>query len=330
MNKQQLLGNLAVAASYFGLAYLTFSFLAAFSAFPAPIWPAASIALAAALAGGPRLWPGIWLGSFFANWLLFSAPAWAAALISVGNVVGPALGAMLIRRTTGTAWPFFNVVHVVHFVLWGVALHGIIVATVGVLVGMAYGTTIATDAMGSWWRWTLSDAGGTFLFGPALLLWWNGHLRLTTRQWLEGGAVVVTALGFAAGLFFGVRADTHPFFGLPYLLLIPLMWLTVRCSLRAGTTLLSGIALVALTGTIAQVGPFHLLGAKYPLLDVGVMVVAMGISTLVVGALVSERHAAEQRLCELNESLERRIAERTADLHERATRDGLTGLANRS
>ncbi|MGE0081636.1 MAG: hypothetical protein AB7U81_10100 [Thiohalomonadaceae bacterium] len=69
---------MGIAAGYFALAYLTYSFLAVFGAFPAPIWPAASIALAAALAGGPRLWPGIWLGSFLANWLLFAAPAWAA------------------------------------------------------------------------------------------------------------------------------------------------------------------------------------------------------------------------------------------------------------
>ncbi|MGE0081637.1 MAG: diguanylate cyclase [Thiohalomonadaceae bacterium] len=244
-------------------------------------------------------------------------------------MAGPALGAALVRRTTGTVRPFSSVAHVAHFVLWGVVLHGIVVATVGVSVGVAGGAIVAADAAGSWWRWTLSDAGGTFLFGPALLLWWDGRLRITKRQWLEGGAVSVVALGFAAALFFGVRADSHPSSGLPYLLLVPLMWLTVRCSLRAGATLLSAVAMMALTGTIADAGPFHLLGAERPLLGVGLMVVAMGISTLVVGALVSERHAADERLRELNESLEQRIAERTAELHRRATCDGLTGLTNR-
>ena len=323
--------NLGIAASYFLLAYVTFNFLAAHGVFPAPLWPSASIALAAALMGGRRLWPGIYLGSFAANWLLFGASPGLAALISVSNVVGPAFGAALIRRTAKTTVPFFELPHVLWFVLFGALLHGLIAASGGVVLAVMSNTVAASEAVTHWFLWTLSDAGGTFLFAPALLLWWQDHkVSLTRAQWLENGAVVLVTLLLAAVMFFGIRDYFHPFSGLPYLLLVPLMWLTVRCSVRAGTGLLSLLALIAITGTIAEAGPFHLLGAERPLLGVGLMVVAMGVSTLAVGALVSERRAAEQRLRELNESLEQRIAERTAELHRRATQDGLTGLANRT
>ncbi len=326
-----LTGNFGVAVSYWLLAYGTFTFLSAFGAFPAPFWPSASIALAAALAGGPRLWPGIFLGSFGANWLLFGAAPPVAALISVANVVAPALGAILIRRTTGTTLPFFQIPHVVAFVLFGTVLHGMLAASGGVGVAFLTGTVTQTDAFAQWARWTLSDAGGTFLFGPALLLWWRDRrIDLTRAQWIQGTLIVALTLALTAALFIGVRDSTHSYAGLPYLLIVPLIWLTVRCSVRAGTTLLSLVALTAIGGTIAGSGPFHLVGVERPLLTVGLMVVAMGSAILAVGALVSERRGVESRLRDLNRTLEARIAERTAELHRRATQDGLTGLANRT
>jgi diguanylate cyclase (GGDEF)-like protein len=107
------------------------------------------------------------------------------------------------------------------------------------------------------------------------------------------------------------------------------MWFTVRFSVRAGTTLFSLIAVIAILATVANLGPFHLTGAERPLLSVGLMVVAFGVSTLAVGALVAERQLAEERLRESNEGLERRVRERTAELHRRATLDSLTGVCNR-
>jgi diguanylate cyclase (GGDEF)-like protein len=323
--------NTGVAFSYWLLAFSTARFLSAYGVFPAPFWPSASIALAAALLGGRRLWPGIYLGSFLANWLLFDASLGLAAGISVTNVLAPAIGAELVRRTTQTTQPFFRVQHVVHFTLFGALLHGILAATGGVGQSVLAGALPSDAASAAWWRWALSDAGGTFLLAPALILWWHDRpVALSRPKKIEALAVVAVTLGFAAALFFAIRTAAHPFLGLPYLLVVPLMWFTVRFSVRAGTALLSAIALIAIIGTIAQHGPFHLTGSERPLLGVGLMVVALGISTLMVGALVGERRSAEIRLWELNEALEQRVAQRTVELHRRATEDGLTGVANRA
>ena len=73
-------------------------FFAVYGLFPAPIWLPASVAVVAAMLGGVRLAPGIFVGSFVVNFLVFSASFPAATLISLGNALGPIAGAALLAR----------------------------------------------------------------------------------------------------------------------------------------------------------------------------------------------------------------------------------------
>ena len=87
------------------------------------VWPPSGIALAALLIGGNRLWPGIWLGSFLANTLVFKgfevAPADFAvgASIGVGSVLQAVAGAEGLRWWIGVNDPLGRAVHVFRFVL---------------------------------------------------------------------------------------------------------------------------------------------------------------------------------------------------------------------
>ena len=73
------------------------------------VWPPSGIALAAVLLWGPRVWPGIWLGSFLLNvWVAWSANAdfsatnlGIAASIGVGSTLQALLGAFLLKRWVG-------------------------------------------------------------------------------------------------------------------------------------------------------------------------------------------------------------------------------------
>ncbi|QJD30456.1 GGDEF domain-containing protein [Methylococcus geothermalis] len=323
--------NLSVALAYAAAGFGTSALLSGFSFFPSPFWPPAGIALAAALLGGTRLWPGIFAGAFFVNWRLFGLPLPLAIAISVVNVAAPVFGAQLVRWTTHSKLPFARLRQVVCFVVFGAIVPACLAASVGVALAVAASLVPLKGIDSAWWRWMLSEAGGIFLLGPTLILW-LAHRRERRRRGMpwEAAAVATATLVFAVAVFLGIRAPEHPFEGLPYLLFGPVLWLTVRCSLRAATTLLSAVALIAIGGTLLRHGPFHLLGNSQPLLSVGLLVVALGISTLAMGALVSERRAAEEKLMRLNETLEKRVAERTEELHRRATRDGLTGLCNRA
>jgi signal transduction histidine kinase/DNA-binding response OmpR family regulator len=323
--------NAAIAVAYWALGYAVAIFFQAFGLFPAPNWPSASVALAAALLGGPRLWPGIFIGSFLSNYTLFDAPAQVAAAISVTNTLGPAVGALLIRRLCGTTLPFFRFRDVVIFMLFGAALHGLIAASGGVLASYVGGVLPAEVVFSAWLRWCLADAGGALFFGPALLLWWQDRtLRLSRPQALELGAVGVVTLLLAAAAFFLIEADHHSVSGLPYLLVAPLLWVTVRFSPRAGTTLFSAVAVVATIATVGGLGPFNLAGADRPLVTLGLMVVSLSIGVLFIGSLTAERRAAMGELEKTNRELEARVAARTADLvrANRAKDDFLTTMSH--
>src|SRR5437763_5707390 len=88
-----LAGMLALAAVYFGAAKVGLS-LAFVAEQVTVVWPAAGIALAAALLCGYRVWPGIALGAFLANATAHEPPAVACG-IAAGNTL----------EALAAAWP---------------------------------------------------------------------------------------------------------------------------------------------------------------------------------------------------------------------------------
>src|SRR5271155_5507690 len=90
--------NLGVATVYFVLGLIVSRFFAAYGLFPAPIWLPAGIATVSAMAASVRVMPGIFLGAFLTNALLFHPPLIVSLIISVTNAVGPVVGAMILRR----------------------------------------------------------------------------------------------------------------------------------------------------------------------------------------------------------------------------------------
>src|SRR2546430_7292068 len=86
---------LAVAAIYFAAAKFGLS-LAFLNASVSPVWPPTGIAIAALLILGYRMWPGILLGAFLANFLTpVSVPI--AAVIALGNTLEAVACAGLLR-----------------------------------------------------------------------------------------------------------------------------------------------------------------------------------------------------------------------------------------
>jgi hypothetical protein len=81
----------AVAAAYFAAARVGF-LLDLEPGFASSIWPAAGIGSAALLVWGPRLWPGVLIGSFLFNWwlsdlLLAEMPGTNSPLPTTGKTV---------------------------------------------------------------------------------------------------------------------------------------------------------------------------------------------------------------------------------------------------
>ena len=328
--------NLSVALAYLGLGCAVGYFFAAFGLFPAPIWLPAGIAATACMLGGWRLVPGVFLGSFVVNALVFDATPAVAATISVSNALGPLAGMMLTRRLRPATGLFTRFSGVVAFILGAVLLHALITATVGTLALLLLGGLPWQNAGAAWGGWLLCDAGGTFYFAPSLALWLG--LERTppvpgrgsgSRVLLLDGVVWLATAGLAVLVFSVEMPHGLPSAQLVFLLAVPLSWIALRISLRAAYTLLTIICVIASAGTVVGLGPFQSPGVANPMQSAGMLVVLCAMNILTLMALVSERREAEWSLAEANHRLEYRVAERTEQLRLQAETDSLTGIANR-
>ncbi|WP_374313898.1 ATP-binding protein [Dongia sp.] len=294
-------GNLAAAALYFLLGLAVGQYFSAYGLFPAPIWLPASVAVVAAMLGGWRFFPGLFLGSFLINYGYFGSNLLVATLISLTNALGPILATQIMRRWRPQPSLFSSFAGVVAFILCAVVLHPAITATGGTLAlnlpNLAGGGSLHLTALTrTWVSWWLCDSGGTLSFAPCLLLWLGGEnaseekARHLTRQdrivWI-GVAVIVI------GLFAAPPVPIALFASLPFLLVVPLSWIALNTSLRAAYTLVSLASVIAMAGTAAGVGPFHAPATINPLQLAGELIVLFTMSVLTIVALFRERRAAE-------------------------------------
>ncbi|MGE0716662.1 MAG: MASE1 domain-containing protein [Alphaproteobacteria bacterium] len=291
-----LVGNAVTALLYCALGLAVSEFFASYGLFPAPIWLPSSIAVVAAMAGGVRLAPGIFLGSFVANWLLFQPPVYEAALISLANAAGPLAGAAMLSRFRPERGLFTRFSGVVAFILCLVVLHPAITASGGTACLALEGGKDAGALYSIWIAWWLSDSGGTLCFAPALLLWLGTERETfaaegpTPRRRI---AIWTTVAAGSVALFATLPLPGAVPWGLPFLLVVPLSWIALRMSLRAAYTLVSLVAVVAAGATVAGYGPFQAPGVANPLQLVGVLVVLLAVTVLTIVSLVSELHEAE-------------------------------------
>jgi len=295
-----LAASLATVALYFGLGVVVDRFFAAYGLFPAPIWLPASVAVVAAMAGGPRLLPAIFLGSFLTNAVLFAPPLHVSLIISLTNALGPVLGAVLLRRWRPPGGVFTSFAGVVAFLVCATFVAPMVSASGGALA-MAIGQPLDPARIyATWIGWWLTDCGGTLYLAPSLILWLGlereqgeaavPHGRFGRRDLAVWGAIAAASLLlFLTPTQYGGNVRV----AFPFLLAVPLSWVALRMSLRSAYTLVTLVAVAATAGTVAGFGPFHTPGVTNPLQLVGVLVAMLAMDVLTVVALVSERHAAQ-------------------------------------
>lgn len=288
--------NAAVVVLYFTLGIAVSEFFARYGLFPAPIWLPASIALTAAMLAGVRVMPGVFIGSFLTNLVLFEPTIHVVALISLTNAAGPVVGAVLVARAAPDGEPFGRLSGLFAFLAGGVLLHGAIVATGGTFAIALGDPTIPSEVLESiWMRWWLSDSGGALYFAPALLLWLSAKRAAPggRASFMEGAAVSAATLIVTLLLFSSAARRLYLESEVPYLLALPLAWLTLRMSLRAAYTLFTLVTIVATAGTVSGVGPFVTAGLERPLTALGAMLVLFSVNMLLIAALVSEQRGAQ-------------------------------------
>ncbi len=168
------------AALATGLAYALFAFPAVGLAIPpgyaSPFFPAAGIAVVAALMWGRAVLPAVALASMFVNLVLaaqhgrFDLGAWTmAASVGAGAALQAWLGAALVRRFVRQPLTLVEARDVALFLLLAAPVACLLNASLSVLVLGLSGFVAPAELAFNWLTWWAGDSLGTLVAAPVAL-----------------------------------------------------------------------------------------------------------------------------------------------------------------
>lgn len=147
------------------------------------IWPASGVAISACLLFG--YWPvlGVFIGSTFVNVTIgyyntgqfsFLVPI----LIAAGSAVQTAFSYTLVKYAIGDKLEFFNIRHVVKFIVLAGPVGCLVSATCGTVVLISFGILSFDHAFLNWLSWWLGDLVGVIVLVPWLAVLFRRHFSV--------------------------------------------------------------------------------------------------------------------------------------------------------
>lgn len=299
----------ALAAVYFFAGKIGLS-LATVHRSATVVWPPSGIALVAVLLLGRQVWPGIFLGAFLVN--LTTAGNVATSLaIAGGNTLEPIVGAYLAGRFAGGERIFDHARQIFRFVLF-TAVSTMISPTLG-LTGLCLGGFAAwADFSGIWSTWWLGDWVSCLCVAPLILVWTRRQaVRLTFRQLAEALALMVLLVFVCGVIFSGLFVSGSQNQPLSYLAIPFVLWSAFRFGRRGTIVVCTVISVMAVRGTLHQLGPFvGLLPADESLVLVQLYVGTITVMGLVLASVIKECKDSIAAQQTVNEQLKVEIQER--------------------
>lgn len=307
-----------VALAYAGAASISLA-LAIPPGYASAVWPPAGIALAAWLAFGPRIWPGILLGATLANLGVAGTPPAVALAIGIGNTAEAAVAGLLLYRRGALRHQFESpgMVWLFAAIAFGAAL---IAATSGVATLALAGQVPWREFGRHWITWWLGDATGAIIVAPLLLAWSEaGSTRNPGVQRIERR--LFTVLLFMVGvIFLALHLPAETVQRLAYLMIPLVTWAAARLDQKAVTAASFAISAVAILDMLdGTASLFSRVPNNESLILLQLFVSAVALSGLTLSAFAAESARANRLLAEARADLERRVAERTAELRRALT-----------
>ena len=280
-----------------------------------PVWPPSGIALAAVLLFGYRILPGIWLGSFFNNFLLFIEPLDSeyvlnAFITSTGIGIGASLqayvGGYFIRKYAD-AEPLSSQVNVVKFIIIGI-LSCLVNSNIGIL---SLSLAQPINWTETWWTWWIGDAAGVLIFTSFILSWSTIQIK-NFSVWKAAEALFI-----AVCLLLFAKMVITSSFDLTYTLIPLVIWAGFRFYQKGVTLAIVFISAFTIWQTIQGYGPFFVKNSlNQSLLLLELFFVVLTSTALLFVAALTERRNVIKLLEEYNLGLENKVSERTAELQQ--------------
>ena len=229
---------------------------------------------------GPRLWPAIVIGDLLAG--DYSTPLGVTLGQTLGTVVAVVVAALLLIRL-GARTPGLRVRDVLVLIVCS-AVGTAVGATLGTLAIWIAGDLPAVGFAHIWRTWWLSDLAGALVVTPAMLTWARVRVRLTTRQMIEGAALIAVLLVLTA------LASRHD---VPYVLFPALIWAALRFGPRGAASALLAASVLTIWDTSGGSGPFVRDSLTDSLIATQLFVGVAALTSMILAAVTAERAASE-------------------------------------
>ena len=286
-------GVVILAAAYYGAAKLgqTLRYTASVSA----IWPPAGLGIGALYLWGIRWWPGVLLAELVVNGELLlgdaSLPLGSLLGQQTGNMAEIILGAILLRRLIGPHAALDRAEQVGGMLL-ALVIATAISATVGTLSMLAGGVIDGSEAPTFLRTWWLGDTSGGLVVLPLVLTWAGDPASAWRRVRTPVLAVVIVAVAALGAL--AVSTDEP----VTYMVFPALIWAAFRFGPPGAALSIAIAAGVAIGVTANDVGPFSSQPIDHRTLSTQAYIAFAALTTLFLGAVVSERERSSIELAE--------------------------------
>jgi signal transduction histidine kinase len=268
--------------------------LGAVNHFATPVWPPTGISLAALLIFGHKLWPGIFLGALLVN-LISGAPPFVSLGIAAGNTL-EALIAVWILNKVGFRISLERLKDSL-YLIFGAAIFSTLISSIIGAASLYLGGVIKVTAIKeTWFTWWVGDMLGNLVVAPLLLAWfrrpkYRGDLTHTLEVILVFLILALSGSIVFRG-FLGISSISLP---ITYMVIPPLIWISVRFSQRASATAIFGLSLIAIWGTIEGYGIFANPNLSHSLLTLEGFLGVHAITFLILSSLIAERKELERK-----------------------------------
>jgi signal transduction histidine kinase len=304
-----------VAVAYSSVAALSL-LLAIPPGYASAVWPPAGIAVAAWLAFGARIWPGILIGAAIANLGVIGTPVPVALAIGAGNAAEAAVAGLLIRQFIQLRHRFDHPGAVWRFA--AIAFFASLVAASNGVGTLALAGQLAWAETGTHWlTWWLGDATGIIIVTPLLLCWSESGNRRSAGERMVEQQLFAALLVLLCALVLTVNLAADATQTVAYLMIPMVTWAAARLDQRAVTAASFAISAVAVLDMLdGAANMFTSLSLNGSLLLLQLFVSAVALTGLTLSALAGEivrMNARHEALCL---ELERQVKERTRELDQ--------------
>jgi signal transduction histidine kinase len=280
----------------------------------AAIWPPVGLAVGVLYLGGLRWWPGVVIGDLLSS---EGGPLATELVITTANLAEAVVATLLLWRLIGRRARLDRLDQIGRMLI-AIAPATAISATVGSITLLVEGTISSGEVAKIWRTIWVGDSTGALVVLPLILVWardwppaWPTRRLLSSpRRALEATAMVAAVIGVSAIVLSSPRPVS-------YLVFPALIWAAVRFGQRGATLAVFLAAGMAVLLTANNVGPFVRHSITASALNTQLYMAVAALTTLCLGAIVSERQRSAADLVESR----RRELERATEERQRIARD---------